>query len=362
MAIGFLDQDVLVDIAKAIRTAKTGKADGATFKGTAGMLAALQEIQYKTQEDCSVNNNGIHVPKGNYMSDMDFEVTAVDRANTTLSITGSSSQTYLDIKAVNDQPTGYTGGKKEATGKVYLTKSGDSVYARKGSSTGDIVAKQTIASGSATTPATTIPVVPSITINNGTIIASVDGGQDITPTVSAGYITQGTLGRISVSGSNNKVLTTKAGTTVVPYTTSIRSAVAANTYTLGEIKVGKMFDYDYSVAIYQTSRGNGSSTMNMGSDATYLLILGTVQYTSSSSTVDYITPMWIPRGDNFFYLPIHGLSYQLAVWGFWSGNTFRITNMGESLDKLSLSSSRSYYKVTLKIYAPSAQLTKLFSH
>lgn len=59
----------------------------------------------------------------------------------------------------------------------------------------------TVPTGSATTPSTTITKNPSITASGGTISASYSGSQSVTPTVSAGYITSGTAGTISTTGS-----------------------------------------------------------------------------------------------------------------------------------------------------------------
>lgn len=58
-----------------------------------------------------------------------------------------------------------------------------------------------VANGSATTPARTITASTSISANNGNITATVSGSSSITPTVSAGYVSSGTAGTVSVSGT-----------------------------------------------------------------------------------------------------------------------------------------------------------------
>lgn len=65
-----------------------------------------------------------------------------------------------------------------------------------------------VATGSATTPATTITSAPTISINTstGVITASNSTTQSVTPTVSAGYVSSGTAGTITVSGSNTYTL------------------------------------------------------------------------------------------------------------------------------------------------------------
>lgn len=57
-------------------------------------------------------------------------------------------------------------------------------------------------SGSATTPATTITANPTISVSaSGLITASVSKTQGVTPTVSAGYVSSGTAGTVTVNGS-----------------------------------------------------------------------------------------------------------------------------------------------------------------
>jgi len=94
-------------------------------------------------------------------------------------------------------------------------------------------ASKTISSGSATTPATTITVTPSISINTttGLITASVTGSQSVTPSVSAGYVSAGTGGTITVSGSDTEQLTTKAAATITPGTSN--QTIAAGQYLIG---------------------------------------------------------------------------------------------------------------------------------
>lgn len=97
---------------------------------------------------------------------------------------------------------------------------------------------KSILSGSATTPATTITANPTISVgSDGKITATASASQNVTPTVSAGYVSAGTAGTITVSGSNTSQLTTQAAKTVTP-TESEQTAVAANVYTTGVVKVG----------------------------------------------------------------------------------------------------------------------------
>lgn len=87
-------------------------------------------------------------------------------------------------------------------------------------------------SGSATTPATTITANPTISVSNGGLItASVSKTQAVTPTVSAGYVANGTAGTVTVSGSNTSQLTAKAAATYTPTTSN--QTIAAGQYLTG---------------------------------------------------------------------------------------------------------------------------------
>lgn len=86
--------------------------------------------------------------------------------------------------------------------------------------------------GSATTPATTITANPTITVSSsGLITATASASQNITPTVSAGYISSGTAGTVTVSGSKTQQLTTKGAT--IYNTSTTDQTIASGTYLTG---------------------------------------------------------------------------------------------------------------------------------
>lgn len=104
----------------------------------------------------------------------------------------------------------------------------------------DEAVSATVSSGSATTPATSITANPSISVgSDGLISASVSKTQSVTPTVQEGYVTTGTAGNVTVSGSNTSQLPTQAGTTITP-STSEQTAVPAGKFTTGAVKVAAM--------------------------------------------------------------------------------------------------------------------------
>lgn len=92
---------------------------------------------------------------------------------------------------------------------------------------------KSVASGSATTPATTITANPTISVNSstGVITATTSATKSVTPTISAGYVSTGTAGTITVSGTNTQNMTVKAAATFTPTTSA--QTIAAGTYLTG---------------------------------------------------------------------------------------------------------------------------------
>ena len=162
--------------------------------------------------------------------------------NATLSgVDTTATATAADILAsktawVNDEKITGTIATKTSSN---LTASGATVTVPAGYYASN--ASKSIANGSATTPATTITQsTPSVTIANstGVVTASVaQKTQNVTPTVSAGYVSSGTAGTITLGASSGTLsLTTQAAKTVTP-TTSSQTAVAANRWTTGAVTV-----------------------------------------------------------------------------------------------------------------------------
>ena len=97
----------------------------------------------------------------------------------------------------------------------------------------DIELTINVQGGSATTPDTTITANPTLSINSstGVVTGTVSTTKSVTPTVSAGYISTGSAGTMTVSGSNTLSLSTQAAQTITPGTTS--QTIAAGKYLTG---------------------------------------------------------------------------------------------------------------------------------
>lgn len=131
--------------------------------------------------------------------------------------------------ALKNDGTDITGNIATKT-SANLSASGATVTAPAGYYATD--ASKSVAAGSAATPATSITANPSISVSSGGLItASVSTSQSVTPTVSAGYVSSGTSGTVSVSGSNTEQLTAQAAQTIHPSTTD--QTIASGKYLTG---------------------------------------------------------------------------------------------------------------------------------
>lgn len=186
------------------------KNDGTDIEGN---------IPTKTSSNLTVSGAIVTAPAGYYESDASKSVASMSLPTTTASSATSGYTSKATIgRSTSDQyiniPTGYN-----ASGAYYKVSA--------------------VANGSAQTPATGITANPTINVDTSTglITATTSVTKSVTPTVSAGYVSSGTAGTITVSGSNSKQLTVTAAQTVTP-TESEQTAVAADRYTIGTVKVG----------------------------------------------------------------------------------------------------------------------------
>lgn len=208
--------------------------------------------------------------------------------------TVSADKMVSGITALKNDGTTVTGNLTSRSSSD-LTASGATVTVPAGVYSSQ--ASKAVASGSATTPTTTVTANPSISVSSGGLItATANASQSVTPTVSAGYVSSGTAGTITVSGSNTSQLTTQGAQTIHPSTTAQSiasgkyltgaqtiSAVTLSNLTAGNIKkdvvvkVGDADDDDCVASVTGTYEGSGGSG----------LVYETGTYTPASDTTEF---------------------------------------------------------------------------
>lgn len=202
-------------------------------------------------------------------------------AGTPTATKGTVTNHSVSVTPSVTNTSGYiTGGTK--TGTAVTVSASELVSGTKaitGSGTTDVTnyASASVASGSATTPATSITANPDISISpTGLITATVSASKAVMPTVSAGYVSTGTAGVVSVSGSNTSQLVIQAAQTIHPSTTD--QTIAIGRYITGAqtvkgvlltnlssdnikkdvvVKVGDSTDADCVTSVTGTYEGGG---------------------------------------------------------------------------------------------------------
>ena len=255
-------------------TNSSGYISGGSHSGTAVTVSA-SELVSGTK---SISSNGSDIDVTNYASvDVDVQpsleaVTDIDPTESSQTITAGSSYDGLSSVQINAIPSDYVGSDIPQNDSDDLTASGATVTAPAGYYAED--ATKTIASGSATTPSTSITANPTISVNRttGLITATVSGSKSVTPTVSAGYISSGTAGTVSVTGSNTSQLSTKAAATITPGTTD--QTIAAGQYLLGAQTI--LGDSDLIAA-------------NIADDTTIFGVTGTLERATAMTAAEILT-------------------------------------------------------------------------
>lgn len=204
---------------------------------------------------------------------------AVTQATPTISV---NSSTGLITASATQSAGVVSAGTKSATEQL-STEAGKTVTPTTSEQTAVAANKYTLGAikvaampaGSAATPATSITANPSISVSSGGLItATTSATKSVTPTVSAGYVSSGTAGTITVSGSNTEQLSTQAAQTLYPSTTDqtissgkfltgtqtfkgvlLTNLIAANIASGVTVKVGDSVDDDRIASITGTLIG-----------------------------------------------------------------------------------------------------------
>ena len=130
---------------------------------------------------------------------------------------------------------GYVGSGVTRRDSDDLTATGPTVTAPAGYY--EQAASKSVQSGSVSVPDSTMTAAPSIDVSSsGLITATTFATKTIAPSVTAGYVTTGTSGTVTATGTTMTQLTTQAASMITP-TESQQVAVAEGTYTTGDVNV-----------------------------------------------------------------------------------------------------------------------------
>lgn len=222
--------------------------------------------------------------------------TGVSTANAKATVTAgyiATSPASSNNHTVNIVPS-IVNGTKRYIPKATFQVGGEKVYCN---SSGYVIESSsnpvgTINAGTATTPTDTITATPAIQINSaGLITATNNASKSITPVVTAGYVSTGIAGTISVNGSNTLQLSTQASQTITP-TEETQTAVSSGKYTTGDVFVGPISSTYVGSAIPRNDDDNIHLTDNMinvdrgyyDEDGTKIIPVGTVTSGTASIT------------------------------------------------------------------------------
>jgi hypothetical protein len=174
-------------------------------------------ITQRTSTDLTSSGATVTVPSGYYANQATKSVASGTEGTPTAS-KGTVSNHAISITPSVTNSEGYiSGGIKTGTAvSVSAAELVSGTYSVTSSGTKDVTnyASISVPGGSAETPDTAITANPSISVNSsGLITATASASKDITPSVSAGYVSGGTSGTVTVSGSNTQQLTTLGATT-----------------------------------------------------------------------------------------------------------------------------------------------------
>lgn len=206
----------LIDITDTTATASdvaAGKyfydASGAKVEGTSAGGGGMTVIE---EED--PHGGTVITISGDTVYLQSKSATPTESTQTIVPDTGYTAMTRVEVGAISST---YVGSEIDRNDSTDLEVSGATIVVPAGYY--EDHASASVASGSAITPTTTITANPTIGVSSsGLITAEINASQNITPTVDPGYVSSGTAGTVSVSGSNTSQLTTQAAQTIHPST------------------------------------------------------------------------------------------------------------------------------------------------
>lgn len=172
-------------------------------------------ITRRTYYDLTVSGATVTAPAGLYYFSASKSV-ASGTAGTPTATKGTVSNNSVSVTPSVTNTTGYiTGGTRNGTAVTVSASelvSGTKTISASGTTDVTNYAYVSVADGSATVTSFGLALTPTISVDSdGLITAQVSKIQSVTPTVSAGYVTSGRTGYITITGSNTSQLTVYSG-------------------------------------------------------------------------------------------------------------------------------------------------------
>lgn len=250
----------------------------------------------RTSADLTASGATVTVPAGLYAEQATKSV-ASGTEGTPVATKGTVSNHAVSVTPSVTNTEGYISGGARAGTAVSVSASElvSGTLTVDSSGTKDVTnyASVSVPAGSATTPATAITSNPSISVDSaGLITATTSASQQVAPTVSAGYVSEGTAGTVTVSGSSTEQLPTLGAQTVTP-TKSSQTVQTTGKYMTGDVTVDPIPSQYIVPSGSVTITENGNTDVTDKASVTVAISYATITVSSSAPSGGSDGDVWI---------------------------------------------------------------------
>ena len=247
-------------------------------------------------------------------------------------ITKDSDDLTVSGRTISVPAGYYPDGASKSVSSSYIIPSGTKTISSSGTHDVKSYASAKVAAGSATTPDTTILATPSISVDDDGIVTAIARGSDsITPEVTAGYVSSGTAGTVSVDSRNSYNLPI-----ISPYYGEFGAGNGKISCWWTCTDAGWVKEGSYSGQVDATSLDSNLKPSNIANGITIFGVTGThAQFNATTLTV---TPT---REAQVFHASDSGYQgyYEVIVDGMPTGTLSKPTgSITNSTGKVSISS------------------------
>lgn len=253
-------------------------------------------VTRRSGTDLTASGATVTVPAGLY-SEQSTKSVASGTEGTPVATKGTVSNHAVSVTPSVTNTEGYISGGARAGTAVSVSASElvSGTLTVDSSGTKDVTnyASVSVPAGSATTPATAITSNPSISVDSaGLITATTSASQQVAPTVSAGYVSEGTAGTVTVSGSSTEQLPTLGAQTVTP-TKSSQIVQTTGKYMTGDVTVDPIPSQYIVPSGSVTITENGTTDVTDKASVTVAISYATITVSSSAPSGGSDGDVWI---------------------------------------------------------------------